>query len=388
MSKPKSSAGKAPAVGDRLQVEIEKLAIGGSGLARPDGFVLFVPDTAPGDVAEVEVTSAKGRHGEGRLLRLISPSPDRQVPPCSFATDCGGCNWQHLTAEAQRQWKHRLLAETLRKFFQQEDLPLLPFVSSPRELEYRNRVQPRYENGRLGYRKRGSHQFLPVSDCLIVEEPLREYFRKPERLNARFSTPTRLELKLTEEGQVTVSDEGSRDEEGFAFSQVNRFQNEDLVRTSLHWVKDLDPSALWDLYCGGGNFSFPLAEQFPHRPLVGVDLSRKLIQKAQMRTSDSRFRFLQADVEKWVQKQEIPRDSLIFLDPPRAGAGLSVMQKLASSEAKALLYIACHPVSLARDLAELFKVAPGRWRLTKVQGFEMFPQNDHFESMALVTRLG
>lgn len=367
-----------PAPGARLQVRIDKLAVGGNGVTRADGFVLFVGDVAPGDLAEIEVTETKANHGTAKLVRVLEAGPGRRAPPCRYAGECGGCNWQHLTEDAQREQKQLLVRETLEKFLPGRELPLLPLVPSPRVLDYRNRVQPQRQGNRLGYRKRRSHDFLAVDDCPIVEEPLKPIFRRPPP-----GPDARLELRLTPEGDVVVVEPG--DETGFAFAQVNRFQNEDLIRTVLDWAGETKPSAIWDLYAGAGNFSFPLAGKYAGVPVTAVELSDVLVKQGRAEAAKRRDRgtkFLVSDVGSWLRRRIPPHDSLIVIDPPRAGAGAEVMAALRASGAKQIILIGCHPVSLARDLADLLKDA--RWALERVQAFEMFPQTDHVETIAQV----
>lgn len=382
MSSKNHPAGPPPAVGDKKKVRIEKLAIGGAGIARTDGFVLFVDLAAPDDELLVQVTSMKERHGEARILEILQPGPSRRTPPCPYAGECGGCNWQQLTDEEQRRQKQLLLNETLSRFLPGRSVPLLPFVPSPRPLRYRNRVQPRYQQGRLGYFKRKSHEFLPVRDCLLVEEPLSEYFRNPPTLSGKVPED-RLELRLGPDGGTSFSFEGEGFGEGFSFSQVNRHQNEDLVRTVLEWASPDSTKMIYDLYCGSGNFTFPLAERHPSSPVTGVEMDSQLVLRARERAGARKGLVFQiADVSKWVRRRPFQKDALVILDPPRAGAGREVMRALASSSVREIIYIACHPVSLARDLAFFFELAPREWTLSKVQGFEMFPQTDHLETIA------
>src|SRR4030067_3113587 len=96
-------------------IEITSLAYGGKGLGRIDGKVVFVPFTAPGDVSESEITADKKGFSEGRVTNLITPSPLRVEPECQFYGRCGGCSLQHMSIDAQLEWKQRILDETLRR---------------------------------------------------------------------------------------------------------------------------------------------------------------------------------------------------------------------------------------------------------------------------------
>lgn len=383
----------APRTGDVLQVRIEKMAVGGAGVAKVgrdleapgSGFVLFVDDTAPGDLVEVRVQKAKERFGEAALLRVIEAGPSRRAPPCVYADRCGGCSWQHIDEDVQRSEKQNLMLELLKKFLPNEKPVIDPPVPSPHVLHYRNRMQPHVLDGKLGFHMKRSHDFLPVADCLVAEEPLRAYFGEDWSVKVG-REKQRLEISLDREGRPhwrPANEAG----EGFGFSQVNRFQNETLISTMLEWVGD-GYSEVWDLYSGAGNFTFPLQKRFLSAPVMAVEGSSFLVQKGKETAGNHGPRFFVSDVGTFLRRWGPPKDSLIVLDPPRAGAGLEVMTALAASKPRSVVYIACHPVSLARDVAGFLEDARKighPMKLERVRVFEMFPQTDHFETMALLS---
>lgn len=378
-------APRAPRPGDFLQVRIDKMAVGGSGVARHDGFVIFVPDSVSGDFSEIRIEKTRERFAEASLIRVLEPGPGRREPPCHHADECGGCSWQHLTEETQRSEKSRLLLELLEKFLPGEKPIVEPFVESPRALRYRNRVQPQVENGRLGFFRRKSHEIRQISDCLIVEEPLRPFFEKDWTAELG---PGRQRVEISVDTDGTPRWKAMNEEtEAFGFSQVNRFQNEDLLRTLLDWCKGLEPSEVWDLYAGSGNFTFPLQRRFPFTNVVAVEGSALLVRRGNEVPTPVRPRFHVSDVATFLRRWSPAPESLVVLDPPRAGAGLPVMRALAAASPRRLIYIACHPVSLMRDLAEFLSASRRYGReasLSRLRAFEMFPQTDHFECMACV----
>src|SRR5262245_37789711 len=121
----------------QLTVTIEKMAIGGAGVTRHDGLVIFVPDAAPGDELLVEITNKKKNFAEAQIIKILTPGPSRRTPPCPIADRCGGCNWQHLSEEEQRRQKQLMVQETLAKFLPGMELPFLPIKESPLSLRYR-----------------------------------------------------------------------------------------------------------------------------------------------------------------------------------------------------------------------------------------------------------
>lgn len=383
----------------RIEVTIEKLAIGGAGIARHDGLVIFVPDSAPGDELLVEITLKKKNFAEARILEIRKPGPERRVRPCPIADRCGGCNWQHITEVEQRRQKHQIVHETLQKFLRNTsvnpDWEFLPIQESPRSFRYRNRIQPKYFQGTFGFFTRRSHQIIEAKDCPITEETLTEQFAAVKAtMNAKYGSARetqRLELYLDEARKPHWLLMGE-EKEGIGFSQVNRFQNEDLLRTVLEWSEGSEYQRILDLYSGSGNFTFPLALKYSNLPVLAAELDPKLVAKgkdlvqAQASFKD-RVSFSLSDVGLFLKRTPLQSSDLIVLDPPRGGADEDIMKALAHSQAQKIIYISCHPVSLARDLQNFFAAqdsTPGktRFHLKRVQCFEMFPQTDHVETIA------
>lgn len=377
---------QAPLLGSKLKLKIEKLAIGGAGVARHEGMVVFVPQVAPNEEVLAEVTLVKKNFAEARLLEVLTPHPSRRTPPCPIADRCGGCNWQHLTEEEQRKQKELLVLETIQKFNRGLEFQYLPIKESPRVLRYRNRIQPKFKQGRFGFFARNSHEIVEAADCLITEEVLTAKFSEVKEWAIKRNPRDllRMEMYISEEGPVRYG-LLTEEDDGIGFSQVNRFQNEDLVQTALEWSGDYAYAHVWDLYAGSGNFTFPLAQKYSKSPVTGVELNGKLVGRARDKNQDLRIRFHQSNVESFMRTATIGKEDLVLLDPPRAGADEFTMKTLAAQKPRKIIYISCHPVSLARDLNWFFAWAQKlgtRAELTRVQTFEMFPQTDHVETIA------
>lgn len=379
---------QAPLLGSNAQLTIEKLAIGGSGIARHDGLVVFVPLTAPGDKIIAKFTTVKKNFAEAEVVEILEASPHRTTPPCKyFAQGCGGCNWQHLSENEQRRQKELLVHETIKKFNPGLEFEYLPLKASPRTFRYRNRIQPKAREDRFGFFSRQSHSIINIEDCLITEELLTSHFIQVRQWAAQQKAPglKKLEMYIDAEEKVRYGLINEEDE-GIGFSQVNRFQNKDLIETALNWAGDVPYVKVWDFYAGAGNFTFPLLDKYQQAQVTGVELNPKLVERARSLNQDSRLSYYVSDVESFLRKTAlIGNQDLVVLDPPRAGASEYIMRSLAAARPQKIIYISCHPVSLARDLKWFFDEAHKlghRASLEKMQAFEMFPQTDHVETIA------
>lgn len=163
-----------------LRLKIERLSLGGEGIAHADGRVIFIPYTAPGDVIEAEITETHARYARARLVQVIQASPSRTQPPCSyhFQTSaaqnrifCGGCSWQHLTYSSQLDAKRQLVQETLERLGGLRGVAVKPVLGMQDPWRYRNKVQePIGWDGRQlisGFYAQESHDIVPIQDCLV-----------------------------------------------------------------------------------------------------------------------------------------------------------------------------------------------------------------------------
>lgn len=172
-----------PKKGEAVEVAFDALAFGGAALGRREGFVIFTKYAAPGDRAKVRIHHSKKNYGEGELVELLQPSPDRIAPVCPLFTHCGGCSWQHLPIEVQRAWKERIVRDSLRAIPGGEAITLHPLVASPDTWRYRNKMEftfARWPNGRLvaGFHRPDNwREILDVEKCWLAPEPVERILR-------------------------------------------------------------------------------------------------------------------------------------------------------------------------------------------------------------------
>lgn len=162
-------------VSDILTVKIEKLSNFGLGIAKNDGYVIFVPNTCPGDTVRVKIIKKNKNYSNAELVEIIEPSPDRTEPFCKMQKVCGACQIQFINYDAQLRYKKEIVRDTMRSIFS-KDVEVRDVIPSPLIKEYRHKIQ--YPIGQTkgskrilaGYYKTGSHELVNIKYCPIQPE--------------------------------------------------------------------------------------------------------------------------------------------------------------------------------------------------------------------------
>ncbi|MGD8367393.1 MAG: 23S rRNA (uracil(1939)-C(5))-methyltransferase RlmD [Desulfobacterales bacterium] len=127
--------------GQELILTVTDIAIGGRGLAKPDGFTVFVDGAIAGDTARVRIYRKKKKYAEARTLEILESSPHRVVAPCPYSGTCGGCKWQFVDYPTQLEYKRRHVAEALAHIGQIREVPVAETLPSEKRFGYRNKME-------------------------------------------------------------------------------------------------------------------------------------------------------------------------------------------------------------------------------------------------------
>ena len=367
--------------GQEITVEPTELVAGGAALARIDGFPIFATNVYPGDVAVVQLTEVKKGFARGDLVRLLAASPLRRALPCPLADECGGCDWTALRLDAQLEAKRRILTESLRRIGKIHEHP--PIAMHPSPLNYRLRSRLHREGDAIGFYAMRSNRVVPLArECEVVGTETARVFGVPvedsrPRLSGLGGTLDTWEI----DGRLI--DHGSMSIDGYyvttdAFFQVNRH----LLQTMLDLVKahaarcSRKKTAV-DLYAGVGFFTVPLASIFQR--VIAVEGSAVSIECAK-RNVPPNARLVHAPVEHY----KLGETDFVFLDPPRAGTRRNVIDAIAAKTRAMICFLACDPVTFARDASRL--IASG-WRLATLDLLDLFPNTHHVETLATFERV-
>jgi 23S rRNA (uracil1939-C5)-methyltransferase len=421
--------------------DVVDLAHDGRGVARVGGKAVFIDGALAGEHVRFRVLRRRRQMDEAGLVEVLIASPDRVQPRCAHFGICGGCSLQHLAPAAQLAAKQHQLLENLQRIGNVQPARILDPLRGP-EWAYRRRarlgIKYVHKKGRVlaGFREREKPYIADIKRCEVLIAPLAdlpsELAALTETLEIRekmpqvevaagddsialvfrvLESPSPADLdKITAFGAqrglqiflqpgglntvrpvrddyppLTYSLDGGSVEIEFGpvdFIQVNRDINAAMVEAAMtHLQPRADDSAL-DLFCGLGNFTLPLARRVGR--ILGVEGDEALVAKARLNASRNSISnasvavanlFEPAGFGAWSNE----RYDLVLLDPPRAGAA-ELMTRMSHWSPRRVVYISCHPGSLARDAGIL---AEQGFTLAAAGVMDMFPHTTHVESIAV-----
>lgn len=373
-----------PHAGDRALVEISDLAFGGEGVGRIGDFVVFIPFLLPGERAEVKLTEVRKSFGRAVVVRRLNDAPERVEPPCPYFGECGGCQYQHLDYPAQLRWKRKQIADLFQRVGGFAEPPVREVLPCPRPYGYRNRILVRSQWNKpaqklnLGFVRWDCGLVCDVASCAIAEPALNDALRR-WRQHPPPKGGIKTLLRIPPDDWVVPE---------HSFFQNNFFVLPALMDAVRGRLRDSGVRHLLDAYCGVGFFSLSLADAVDS--FIGVELDAPAIRAArenQRRRGVTHGEYVSGDTDallpSLLQKLD-PHRTAVLLDPPRVGCRPPSLAVLREAGPAQVLYVSCHPATLARDLKML--CADGRYRLVDVQPVDLFPQTQHVECVADLRR--
>lgn len=430
-------------IGQQIEARVEKLVFHGKGLIRHEGWVIFVEDVAPGDKVIISITEKKKSYFVAKLVEVIDKSPLRVEPRCPYFGTCGGCQLQHLKYQAQVQAKEEWLTEALQRISGVTPGAPISVLPAPREWAYRRKVALHFdwsENAfHLGYFCRDNKTLLEVTSCPIFipdEDPIFLHIRTLfTRFQGDEASKGDVIILKTDDGRylVRILFEGALPENAVealdhfyasippsiakiwlespkechergehtleievdsvkveisprVFVQNYPEQSAKLYREVIQLAEELSPGKpVLDLYCGVGILSMLLAKK--GHEVLGIEYSKEAIQLAQksaIKQKIANVSFRAGMVEEILRGALRSRSFPFWIvNPPRDGLSAVVTRDIMHFHPEFVVYISCMPTTLARDLRLLCQEM---YSVVKVQGYDMFPETTHLETMVLLKR--
>jgi tRNA/tmRNA/rRNA uracil-C5-methylase (TrmA/RlmC/RlmD family) len=387
----------------------------------PDGKVVFVRHSLPGERVRVQVTATTSSYLRADAVEILNPSPDRVTAPCPHAGPgrCGGCDFQHVEIGAQRRLKAFRIAEQLDRLAGlQLGVEVEPVRGDNEGLGYRTRVRVAVDGrGAVGFRRHRSHRMEYVHECPIASPAVSATGAfevlwpgatelevvtgtgpaetmvsiTPRRRSAPHLPDLGAGVGVVVGGKVrrppaavraVVSGRAFRVSQG-VFWQVHAGAAAALLSAVLDLAGPCVGASVVDLYAGAGLFSVPLAEAVgPSGSVLAVERDRRACADARHNGATfPKLRVLEGEVTPSLVESALGRPDIVVLDPAREGAGTAVMEALAMSAptVRTLVYVSCDPSSFGRDVRVLLDRG---WRVTGLRAFDIFPMTEHVELVA------
>jgi len=426
-------------------VRVDALAHDGRGIARLDGKAVLLHGALPGEDVRFQRTARHAGYDEGGVVEVSNPAPERVEPRCPHFGICGGCNLQYLAGGKQIAVKQAWLLDNLSRLGKVRPEQILEPLLGPL-WGYRRRARlgvkdvPKKGRVLVGFRERASTYLADLRRCEILDPRLggllEELAQLVESLSIRQRLPQieaavgdaalalnfRVLAAPNDEDKARLAAFGQRHdiqiylqskgpettallwpEQGRLsyrlpaqnlelefqpshFIQINAAINQQMVEQAITLLDLQADETVLDLFCGLGNFTLAMARYV--RLAVGVEGEQSLVHWAQRnaaRNGIDNARFFAADLTAEATAQPWLRQGYdkVLLDPPRSGA-LAMMASVAALAPRRVVYVSCHPATLARDAGEL--VHRFGYKLLSAGVMDMFPHTAHVESIALFER--
>ena len=433
-------------IGKSLITTITDLTHDGRGVGRYEGKVVFVRGALPDEEVEARITGKRRSYMQAIVTRVLKPSVHRVVPNCQYFGVCGGCSFQHLEINQQREFKQDRLLRDLSHIGKVTPAKLLPPLVA-NQWAYRRkarlglRLVPKKGGILIGFREAGSSYITSLDNCAVLTEAISALLIPLHRLLEKLSIPDRIPqievaegddrlvlifrnldpftdhdraelIQFSTEHSITVCEQpGGLDSvapliDGQSrklcyrldqhnidiffnptdFIQVNNEVNQLLINRVLELLALGKDDHVLDLFCGVGNFSLPLARYAGK--VTGVEGDALLVGQARENAVHNKLinlEFYTIDLQqKTLQGEWVNQNyTKMLIDPPRSGAS-DIINQMDRFNVDQLIYVSCNPETLARDTALL--IQEKKFSLDAAGIIDMFPHTAHVESIAVFTK--
>jgi len=387
--------------GDRVTLYLTSWGRLGEAMADFDGHNVFVAGGIPGEKVVAEVVKVHRKYVSAKVVDVLEASPDRVEPPCQYYDECSGCQWQHLSYDAQLKTKREKVTDALQRVGDLMDPPVSDVRPSPDQYGYRNHARFTINReGALGFVNRETRQFVRIEKCMLMHQGVNDLL---EELQDNCGETTQLSIRAGKYSgdfliqpylvhpNISVTTGQKKYTESVAgqdflvsspsFFQVNVDQAEaaaNVVRDRLQLGAD---DVVLDAYCGVGTFAILLAPSV--KKVLAVEESSAAVADAKQNADGlQNLDFVLGRTEDVLRNLTVKPD-VVVLDPPRSGCQPRALESLVEMAPSRVAYVSCDPETLGRDLKILCQ---GGYALDEVVPLDMFPQTHHVECVALLSR--
>ena len=424
---------------DELDLEVTGIAQGGDGVGRWQGRTVFASGALPGEYVRVRLRDRQRSFARGETMAVLTTAPERRRSPCPLEDRCGAADWRWIDYSAQLRFKAAILQDQMLHIGGVERevsavhgmgaLPLRPACAAGPGWSYRTTVELHAAGDKLGYFVPDSRRVVDLPQCclhhalidraLIDLRPLLNSSLGLRNVTLRCAPANGMVLAVVEAGTSLdrlarqwmaacpeLQGVVQRHRSGFklvrgqdyliqelngirwhvgagSFFQVNAEQTARLIERVADLLKVAPGERILDLFCGVGTFALPLAKAGAR--VTGVEVYAPAIEDARRSAELNNLQGLEwhaGSVEAILAGIAGPYDAAV-LDPPRRGCDPLALRHLMRLRPERIVYVACHPGTLARDCKVL---SEGGYTVERIEMIDLFPQTHHVESIVLLRK--
>lgn len=392
-----------------MEAKIERFDHEGAGIALINDKVTFIPKTIPGDIVDIRVTENKKNYQRGKLKKLIKPSNERVEAKCPYYAKCGGCHLQNLTYQNTLNYKMNNVKNILNKVNKDIDLTIIP---NPCEFNYRNKIELKIKDGKLGFYEKATNDIVEINKCLITDDAINNilpFFKEANIHNAEVTIRTNTfkdiliiinsQEKITYEklikenvkgiiinkklvyGQNYLLDKINDIEYQIyydAFFQVNPYVASKLFNIVAENINEND--YVLDLFSGVGTLSLTAAKKAKN--VLGIEIVHNAVVSAKnnaLKNNINNVTFIEGDVFKKIK--DVPNKYNTWcVDPPRKGLDKETIKTITKYKPTKIIYVSCNIHSLVRDLLLINNL----YEIEKFYVLDMFSYTYHAECVCIL----
>lgn len=391
-----------------MQVHIDRMDHFGNGIGNINGKIIFVKGALPGETVDVTITKDKKSFMEGTINTIIYKSSKRVEPFCKYFGVCGGCSLCHLNYENTLEYKKERVKNILSKF----DIPKINVIKNENDLYYRNKIELKIVDGKLGFYEKSTHNLIEIKDCKVTKKSINKSFEfvknmKLENANVTIRANYNDEVLIIIDSKekpvilnpedykivgIVLNDKCIYGQDNFmekinnlfftvsynSFFQVNNYINLEL----FNLIKEnIVGKTVLDLYSGVGTLSIVASKVVDK--VYSIEVTQNAVKNALINAKINKCDNINFILGKVEDKIGFINDKIdtIIVDPARAGLDKKTIEVINNICPQRIIYVSCDTQSLANNLVDLTN-----YEIKKFYILDMFSYTYHIECFCILDR--
>lgn len=391
-----------------MQVHIDRMDHFGNGIGNINGKIIFVKGALPGETVDVTITKDKKSFMEGTINTIIYKSSKRVEPFCKYFGVCGGCSLCHLNYENTLEYKKERVKNILSKF----DIPKINVIRNENDLYYRNKIELKIVDGKLGFYEKSTHNLIEIKECKVTKKSINKSFEfiknmKLENANVTIRANYNDEVLIIIDSKekpvilnpedykivgIVLNDKCIYGQDNFmdkinnlfftvsynSFFQVNNYINLEL----FNLIKEnIIGKTVLDLYSGVGTLSIVASKVVDK--VYSIEVTQNAVKNALINAKINKCDNINFILGKVEDKIGFINDKIdtIIVDPARAGLDKKTIEVINNICPQRIIYVSCDTQSLANNLVDL-----ANYEIKKFYILDMFSYTYHIECFCILDR--